>query len=160
VAYSDALRLAGCQPLLVTAGGAAEFAALLEIADGILLPGSPNNVHPSHFQEEILDPTLPLDPERDALTLPLIRSAIPRGIPLLGICRGHQEINVALGGSLHQAIHRIPGNDNHQPAVNDSPTTSKMKTRSARPSDKRRGASLPLPITHKFLGFEIFDRPR
>jgi putative glutamine amidotransferase len=120
-AYSDALRLVGCQPLLVPGIAPGEFESLLELADGILLPGSPNNVHPSHFDEEILDLSLPLDPKRDALTLPLIRAAIERGIPILGICRGHQEINVALGGSLHQAVHLIPGNDNHQPHADAGP---------------------------------------
>lgn len=120
-AYSEALRLAGCLPLLVTAAGHGELAALLDLADGILLPGSPNNVHPSHFDEDVMDPTQPLDPKRDAFSLPLIRAAIGRGIPLLGICRGHQEFNVALGGSLHQAIHRMPGHDNHQPTVMDPP---------------------------------------
>jgi putative glutamine amidotransferase len=119
--YSDALRLAGCQPLLVTAECPDELFALLEIADGMLLPGSPNNVHPSHFGEEIHDLSLPLDPKRDALSLPLIREALSRGIPLLGICRGHQEINVALGGSLHQAVHEVPGHDNHQPHGDDPP---------------------------------------
>lgn len=120
-AYSDALRLATCHPLLVPGVGLGEFESLLDLADGILLPGSPNNVDPAHFGEEVLDITLPLDPPRDALTLPLIREAIRRGIPLLGICRGHQEINVALGGSLYQAINRIPGYDNHQPAVGEPP---------------------------------------
>jgi len=121
VAYSDALRMVGGQPLLVPGIAPGEFEALLKIADGILLPGSPNNVHPSHFSEEVLDPALPLDPKRDALTLPLIRAAIERGIPILGICRGHQEINVALGGSLHQAVHLIPGKDNHQPFADAGP---------------------------------------
>jgi putative glutamine amidotransferase len=120
-AYSDALRLAGCQPLHVTAELPGELEALLDLADGILLPGSPNNVHPSHFDEEVRDASLPLDPRRDALSLPLIREAIARGIPLFGICRGHQEINVALGGSLHQAVHEIPGHENHQPADGEAP---------------------------------------
>jgi len=120
-AYSEALRLVGCQPLLVPGLAPGEFEALLEIADGLLLPGSPNNVHPSHFDEEILDLSLPLDPKRDALTLPLIRAAFERGLPVLGICRGHQELNVALGGSLHQAVHHIPGNDNHQPFAEADP---------------------------------------
>ncbi len=120
-AYSEAVRLAGCQPLLVTAESPAELETLLELADGILLPGSPANVHPSHFGESVHDPALPLDPKRDGLSLPLIREAIARGIPLLGICRGHQEINVALGGSLYQAVHEIPGHDDHQPAGDETP---------------------------------------
>ncbi len=119
--YAEALQLAGCRPLLVPSLGGEESAALLDLADGLFLPGSPNNVHPSHFGEEVHDPTLPLDPLRDALSLPLIRSAIARGIPVLGICRGFQEMNVALGGSLYQTIHRIPGFENHQPYVNEAP---------------------------------------
>lgn len=120
-AYSDALRLAGCLPVLATAVVPGEFEALRDLADGILLPGSPNNVHPSHFGEEIHDPSLPLDPRRDAFSLPLIREAIARGIPLLGICRGHQEMNVALGGSLHQAVHELPGHDDHQANADGPP---------------------------------------
>jgi len=119
--YSEAVRLAGCQPMLVPGVALGELEALLQLADGILLSGSPNNVHPSNFDQQVLDETLPLDPRRDELTLPLIRMAIERGIPLLGICRGHQEINVALGGSLHQAIHQVAGHENHQPTVDDPP---------------------------------------
>ena len=120
-AYTSALRLVGCQPLLVPGVAAGELDSLLDLADGIVLPGSPNNVHPCHFDEDVLDASLPLDPTRDELTLPMIRAAVARGIPLLGICRGHQEINVALGGSLHQAIRRIPGFDNHEPGANGPP---------------------------------------
>lgn len=120
-AYSDALRHAGCQPVLVTAERPGEIAALLDLADGILLPGSPANIHPSHFGETVRNPELPLDPKRDGLSLPLIRAAIARAIPLFGICRGHQEINVALGGSLHQAVHEIPGHNDHQPTGDDPP---------------------------------------
>lgn len=118
-AYSEAVRVAGCLPMLVTAEGPEEIDVLLDLADGILLPGSPNNVHPSHFNEVILNHDLPLDLKRDGLSLPLIRAAIARGIPLLGICRGHQELNVALGGSLHQALHEVSGYANHQPHVDD-----------------------------------------
>jgi len=112
--YVDAVRMAGCLPLVVPAAQTAELSALLDLADGILLTGSPSNVHPSHFGEDVYDESLPLDPERDAWTLPLIRLALRRGMPLLGICRGFQEVNVALGGSLHQAVHEQPGLLDHR----------------------------------------------
>lgn len=112
--YVDAVRMAGCLPLVVPAAQADEISALLDVASGILLTGSPSNVHPSHFGEAVLDESLPLDPERDAWTLPLIRMALRRGMPLLGICRGFQEVNVALGGSLHQAVHQQPGLMDHR----------------------------------------------
>jgi len=112
--YVEAVRLAGCVPLVVPAAHVDELGTLLDIADGVLLTGSPSNVHPSHFGEDVHDPSLPLDPDRDAWTLPLIREALQRGIPLLGICRGFQEVNVALGGSLHQAVHEQPGLMDHR----------------------------------------------
>jgi putative glutamine amidotransferase len=112
--YIEAVRLAGCVPLVVPAAQADELPALLDLADGVLLTGSPSNVHPSHFNESVLDESLPLDPERDAWTLPLIRLALGRGMPLLGICRGFQEVNVAMGGSLHQAVHQQPGLMDHR----------------------------------------------
>jgi putative glutamine amidotransferase len=102
-------------PLVIPAlGTESDVAALLDVADGILLPGAVSNVHPSHFDQEVRDPTLPLDPERDGLTLNLIRAAVEAGIPLLGICRGFQEINVAFGGSLHQAVHEVEGMADHR----------------------------------------------
>jgi putative glutamine amidotransferase len=116
--YADAVRLgAACLPLITPTGGAGDYLPYLDLADGILLTGSPANVHPSHFGQDVHNPALPLDPERDSVTLPLVRQAIQRGLPLLAICRGHQELNVALGGSLHQAIHELPGkNDHREPA--------------------------------------------
>ena len=85
-----------------------------DLADGLLLTGSPSNVHPSHFDEGVHDPALPLDVERDAWTLPLIPIALARGVPLLAICRGTQEANVALGGSLHQAVQQVAGFKDHR----------------------------------------------
>lgn len=112
--YTDAVRLAGCQPLIVPTASVDELDALLDLADGLLLTGSQSNVHPSHFAEEVHDPSLPLDADRDAWTLPLIPRAIERGIPLFAICRGFQEVNVALGGSLHQAVHGAPDRHDHR----------------------------------------------
>jgi putative glutamine amidotransferase len=114
--YIDAVRLAGCQPLIVPSAHIDEIDALLDLADGLFLTGSPSNVHPSHFGEGVHDTTLPLDPERDHWTLPLIPRALERGVPLLAVCRGLQEVNVALGGSLHQAVQEVPGRLDHRDA--------------------------------------------
>jgi putative glutamine amidotransferase len=107
--YVDAiLRGAGCMPLLLPAlGDETDWESVLNMADGVLLTGSPSNVSPDYFGQSVLDPSLPLDPARDATTLPLIRAAIQKGIPLIAICRGAQEVNVALGGTLHQAVHIV-----------------------------------------------------
>jgi putative glutamine amidotransferase len=112
--YATAVaEVAECQPLLVPAG-MADISTLLEIADAILLSGSPSNVAPRHYGDEA--PLLEdrLDPVRDALTLPLIRAAVERKKPLFAICRGFQELNVALGGSLHQAVHAVDGHKDHR----------------------------------------------
>ncbi|MEO5933729.1 MAG: gamma-glutamyl-gamma-aminobutyrate hydrolase family protein, partial [Duganella sp.] len=106
---------AGCAPLIVPAlGEATDFDALLDVADGIMLTGSPSNVDAALYGQTVLDPALPRDPARDATTLPLIRAALERGIPLMAICRGFQEMNVALGGTLHQAVHDVPGMSDHR----------------------------------------------
>ncbi len=109
VAAMDALPL-----LIPSLGDESDIAALLEVADGILLPGAVSNVHPAHFDQAVHNPALPLDPGRDGLTLRLIRAAVEAGIPLLGICRGFQEINVAYGGSLYQAVHETAGMADHR----------------------------------------------
>lgn len=119
--YIDAVRLAGAQPLVVPSAEDSELDALLDLADGVLLTGSPSNVHPSHFGESVRDAALPLDPVRDAWTLPLIRRVVERGIPLFAICRGTQEANVALGGSLHQAVHEVDGHDDHRGGPEGTP---------------------------------------
>lgn len=107
-------------PLLIPAvADALDLNALLDMADGILLTGSVSNVHPSHFNQDVLDPSLPLDPARDALTLNLIRTAIQKAVPILAICRGFQELNVAFGGSLHQAVHAVAGLHDHREAKVD-----------------------------------------
>jgi len=112
--YVDAVRLAGATPLIVPTAQAEELDALLDLADGVLLTGSPSNVHPSHFDEAVHDNTLPLDPDRDAWTLPLIPKVLARGMPLFAICRGTQETNVALGGSLHQAVQEVQPHRDHR----------------------------------------------
>ena len=112
--YVDFVRLAGCLPLVVPNAGAHEVSALLNLADGVLLTGSPSNVHPRHFGEDVRNPALPLDTERDDWTLPFIPEVLTRGLPLFAICRGTQETNVALGGSLHQAVQDVAGHLDHR----------------------------------------------
>lgn len=122
--YSDAVRdHAECLPLALPTTGHEDIDAYLELADGVLLTGSPSNVHPSHFGQTVHDASLPLDQSRDAVTLPLIRRCIEIGIPLLAICRGLQEINVALGGSLHQAVQEVAGRFDHRGAKGRSDAT-------------------------------------
>jgi putative glutamine amidotransferase len=109
-------EVAECQPLLVPVGaGATDIGAVLEIADAILLSGSRSNVAPDFYSQE--PPVMPdrLDPMRDAVTLPLIRAAIERRVPLFAICRGFQELNVALGGTLFQEVHTVNGHKDHRP---------------------------------------------
>jgi putative glutamine amidotransferase len=115
--YARAVRdCAGAQPVLFPLADVAQIPALLALVDGVMLTGSPSNVHPSHFAEEVADPRLPLDPARDALALALVRACQAGGVPLLGICRGFQEINVALGGSLEQSVHDSEGRFDHRDA--------------------------------------------
>ncbi len=98
-----------------------EFDAILELVDGLMFTGSPSNVAPRHFNEEVPSEQLGalLDEDRDGTTLPLIRLAIERAIPVLGLCRGFQEINVALGGSLYQEVHKQPGFADHRENEDD-----------------------------------------
>ncbi len=100
-------------PVLIPPVGEAAL-AVLDRLDGLLLSGSPSNVEPARYgAAEDETPGLH-DPARDATTLPLIREALRRDMPLLAICRGIQELNVALGGSLHQRVHCVPGRLDHQ----------------------------------------------
>lgn len=114
--YVDAvLSGAACLPLILPAlGERIDWAALLSAVDGVMLTGSPSNVHPSHFGHSVQNPALPLDAARDATNLPLIRAALERGLPLFAICRGMQEVNVALGGTLHQTLHENTGFNDHR----------------------------------------------
>ena len=87
---------------------------LLEVVDGLVFTGSASNVEPVRYSGPASRPGTLHDADRDATTLPLIPAAIERGIPVLGICRGFQEMNVAYGGTLHQLLHEIPGYLDHR----------------------------------------------
>jgi putative glutamine amidotransferase len=118
---SAVIEAAGCLPIVIPAvGSKVDLCGLLDRLDGLLLTGSPSNVHPSLYGGKPSNPETLYDPERDATTLPLIREAVRRDLPILAICRGIQELNVALGGTLHQCIHELPGRLNHR-SRKDSP---------------------------------------
>jgi putative glutamine amidotransferase len=113
--YVTALRDgAGALPLLIPSTDTPlDIHAVLEGVDGLLFTGAPSNVAPRHYGQSA-GPGTELDEARDATTLPLLRAAIEGGKPLLAICRGFQELNVALGGSLYQHVHEIPGRLDHR----------------------------------------------
>ena len=113
--YASAIhQVSKAMPITAPLASALDIEALLAWVDGVMLTGSPANVHARHYGREVADPELPLDEKRDALTLPLVKACIENGVPLLGVCRGLQEINVALGGSLHQGVQNQPGYLDHR----------------------------------------------
>lgn len=111
-AVTDAV---GGLPLLIPAlTGRLELDVVLDAVDGVLLTGSYSNIEPARYGGAPSAPGTLHDPARDALTLPLIERVLARGIPLFAICRGFQEMNVALGGTLHQRVHEVPGMMDHR----------------------------------------------
>ena len=101
-------------PVLVPALGERDLDQLLGTLDGILLTGSPSNVEPHRYAGPASEPDTLHDPHRDATTLALIPHAIERGVPLFAVCRGFQEMNVALGGTLWQKVQQVPGLQDHR----------------------------------------------
>jgi len=108
------VQAADAVPVLVPALGDRYMREWLAAFDGILFTGSPSNVEPHHYLGPKSAPGTWHDPERDSTTLPMITGAVEAGLPILGICRGFQEINVALGGSLAQNLQELPGNLDHR----------------------------------------------
>ncbi|MCX7890077.1 MAG: gamma-glutamyl-gamma-aminobutyrate hydrolase family protein [Rhodobacteraceae bacterium] len=112
---SAVAEVARCLPLVIpTDPRFVSVAELLEVCDGFMLTGGRPNVHPEEYGEEPTEAHGAFDRARDAITLPLIRACIDRGQPFIGICRGFQEVNVALGGTLHPEIRELPGRTNHR----------------------------------------------
>ncbi len=108
-------QTAGALPLIFAGSPEiTDIGALLDTVDGILLTGGRANVHPRRFGHKADPRHEPYDESRDALALPLIEACVARGVPLFGICRGFQEMNVAFGGSLHPEIRELPGRMNHR----------------------------------------------
>ncbi len=108
-------EVAGALPLMFAGTPKlTDIGDLLATVDGILLTGARANVHPTRFRAEPHVGHEPYDEDRDALALPLAEACVARGVPLFGICRGFQEMNVAFGGSLHHEIRELPGRMNHR----------------------------------------------
>ena len=108
-------EVSGGMPLLIPADPRyVSVAELLETCDGFLLTGGRPNVHPEEYGEEATAAHGAFDRARDAITLPLVRACVERGQPFLGICRGFQEVNVAMGGTLYPEIRDLPGRMNHR----------------------------------------------
>ncbi|WP_282094532.1 gamma-glutamyl-gamma-aminobutyrate hydrolase family protein [Epibacterium ulvae] len=104
-----------CVPFIVPADPRfVSVEELLESCDGFLLTGGRPNVHPTEYGEDETEAHGAFDRARDAIVLPLVRACVERGQPFLGICRGFQEVNVAMGGSLYPEIRDLPGRMNHR----------------------------------------------
>ncbi|MFZ7093400.1 gamma-glutamyl-gamma-aminobutyrate hydrolase family protein [Primorskyibacter sp. 2E233] len=107
--------VADCLPLLVPADPRfVSVEELLDTCDGFLLTGGRPNVHPEEYGETWTEAYGAHDRARDSITLPLVRACVERGQPFLGICRGFQEVNVAMGGTLYPEIRDLPGRMNHR----------------------------------------------
>ncbi|MGL5774138.1 MAG: gamma-glutamyl-gamma-aminobutyrate hydrolase family protein [Aeromonas veronii] len=114
------VEISDCVPLLVpTCCGTDDLDQYLDLADGVYLSGAGSNIDPALYGQENLTPEKQQDRDRDLFDLPLIKRALARGLPILGICRGMQEINVALGGDIHQKVYTEPGYDDHREDADD-----------------------------------------
>ncbi|MFK7940853.1 MAG: gamma-glutamyl-gamma-aminobutyrate hydrolase family protein [Roseovarius sp.] len=108
-------QVAGGLPLIIPADpDYMSVNELLDTCDGFLLTGGRPNVHPEEYGHPETEAHGAFDRARDAITLPLVRACVDRGQPFFGICRGFQEVNVAMGGTLHPEIRDLDGRDNHR----------------------------------------------
>lgn len=119
--YATAVRDgADAIPFLIPAlGNTIDAETVLQRVDGILLTGSPSNVEPHHYDGAASRPGTLHDPHRDETTLPLIKLALEKGVPVFAVCRGFQELNVVLGGTLHQYVHEVEGYHRHKENPDD-----------------------------------------
>ena len=121
---------ANAMPVSVPAlGEAIDVSWMADSLDGLLLPGGRANIEPHHYGGPPFPDDEFIDPRRDATVLPLVRACIDKGVPVFGICRGMQEMNVALGGSLHYRVHLLPGKEDHRMRRDLETTEERMALR-------------------------------
>jgi putative glutamine amidotransferase len=141
---------AGALPLLIPAlGSRLDVDHVLAQLDGLVLTGSPSNIEPHHYGGGPEPENNRTDPDRDATTLPLVRRAVDQGVPLFGLCRGAQEVNVAFGGTLHQELHRIDGRFDHR--------SDRSKSPAARYAPRHRVRLTPGGFLAALLGRETIE---
>ncbi len=108
-------EVANCLPMLIPGlPSAVEVGDLCQTLDGVVLTGGRANVHPKYYGEALTEAHGAMDEDRDAVMLPLIRACVDLGIPILGLCRGIQEMNVAFGGTLYHEVGNLPGRHRHR----------------------------------------------
>lgn len=145
-----AAEAAGALPVMLPSlPGLVAVRDVLARVDGLIMTGSPSNVHPTEYGRPADPKAEPHDTWRDATTLPLIRAAVAAGVPLLAICRGMQELNVALGGTLHARVHEVDGRFDHR-----APESADM--------DVKYGPRHPISLTpggrlHSLVGAERIE---
>jgi putative glutamine amidotransferase len=112
---SPLVGISNCVPILApTVFGTDNLMQYLSMVDGVYITGAASNIDPALYGQENLAPEKPMDKTRDLFDLPLIHAALEMGLPLFGVCRGMQELNVALGGDLHQKVYALPGHQDHR----------------------------------------------
>ncbi len=154
-------QVVGAVPVLIPANGsAADIATLIRRLDGLILTGSRSNVQPRLYDGPPHIEGTPEDEMRDGVTLPLVRAAVAEGLPLLAICRGLQEMNVALGGSLHQRVQDLPGHMDHSTPLQANPRVRTGKAHIARvvPGGWLHGLAGRLEIPVNSLHNQAIDR--
>jgi putative glutamine amidotransferase len=119
---------------------------LVRRLDGLLITGGRSNIEPHRYGRMLERTESPHDPARDATTLPLIREALAAGVPMLAICRGLQELNVALGGTLHQQVHLVEGKLDH-------------RMRPDLPYEEAYGPRHPVRLTEGGVLWRLLGRP-